>query len=270
MPGNPLPATLTKCAIHRRLTPRRSAKFLRRFGNLCRLRGPRRGGEFGTVCPMATKRTPATRPPSRDRTAVPRGTPTAAQRVEHVAVFPGSFDPATYGHLDVIARGRRLFDRVVVGVGRNPGKEPLFSIDERVEMLRELIAEMMLRDPDPRAAPVTVEAFDGLTVDFARRATAKNPFASAVLLRGIRNLSDLQSEVQQALTNRQVDGLETAFVVAGPDFAYTSSSLIRQITALGEPEQLTTMVPPSVLKRLSKKKRDRHPVLMQVVRTSGG
>ncbi len=189
--------------------------------------------------------------------------------VEHVAVFPGSFDPATYGHLDVIARGRRLFDRVVVGVGRNPGKEPLFSIDERVEMLRELIAQMVLRDQGAGQAPVSVEPFDGLTVDFARRAAGPSPLAEPVLLRGIRNLSDLQSEVQQALTNRQVGGLETAFVVAGPDFAYTSSSLIRQITALGEPEQLTSMVPASVLERLKEKKRQKHPVLMRVMETSG-
>src|SRR5688572_27841864 len=156
----------------------------------------------------------------------------------HVAIYPGSFDPVTYGHLDVIRRGRRLFDRVVVGVGQNPGKDQLFTQEERVAMILTLVDEMHRSEPaEPgRAgvggggvvgAPVEVRAFTGLTVDFAQQAGA------TALLRAIRNLSDLQSEVQQALTNRQVAGLETVFVVAGQDFAYTSSSLIKQITALG-------------------------------------
>ncbi|MBX3385700.1 MAG: pantetheine-phosphate adenylyltransferase [Phycisphaeraceae bacterium] len=193
-----------------------------------------------------------------------------AAHAAHVAVFPGSFDPATFGHLDVIARGRKLFDSVVVGVGRNPGKEPLFSLTERVAMLRELVDDLTQREPD--GAPVVVEAFDGLTVDFARRVAQSHAgrACTPVLLRGIRNLSDLQSEVQQALTNRQVGGLETAFVVAGPDFAYTSSSLIRQVTALGDPEQLRSMVPPSVVERLRLKKRRKHPVLMNLAKASAG
>lgn len=174
----------------------------------------------------------------------------------HIAVFPGSFDPVTFGHLDVIARGRRLFDEVIVAVGRNPGKHPLFSLDERIEMIRELVVPMVKREP--HAAAVRVEGFEGLTIDFAKRAKA------TALLRGIRNLSDLQSEVQQALTNRQVGGLETAFVVAGLDFAYTSSSLIRQITAMGHPDQLKSMVPPSVAARLKRLKREKHPVLVHL------
>lgn len=184
----------------------------------------------------------------------------------HIAVFPGSFDPVTFGHLDVIARGRRLFDHVIVAVGRNPGKDPLFSLEERVEMIEELVASKSPGKPDLRRdgaglsiraaiAPVTVEGYSGLTIDFAKRVGA------SVLLRGIRNLSDLQSEVQQALTNRQVGGLETAFVVAGIDFAYTSSSLIRQITAMGDVDQLKTMVPASVRARLRRLKRAGHPVL---------
>lgn len=176
---------------------------------------------------------------------------------EHVAIFPGSFDPVTNGHLDVIARGRRIFDRVVVGIGRNPSKEPLFSLDERVEILRGLIDSMVKREP--QFAPVTVEGFDGLTVDFARRVGA------SVLLRGIRNLSDLQSEVQQALTNRTIANLETAFVVAGQDFAYTSSSLIRQLTALGKDlTPLRTMVPEVVVEALTRKKMQNHPLLTRI------
>lgn len=177
-------------------------------------------------------------------------------------MFPGSFDPVSYGHLDVIRRGRRLFDRVVVAVGRNPGKDPLFSPEERVEMLRRLIDQIVREEPGE--AEVTVESFSGLTVDFAKA------IGATVLVRGIRNLSDLQSEVQQALTNRQVAGLETAFVVAGQDFAYTSSSLIKQVTAMGEDlSSLRSMVPPLVVGLLRKKKRQGHPALARLVDKDG-
>lgn len=176
----------------------------------------------------------------------------------HVAMFPGSFDPVSYGHLDVIRRGRRLFDRVVVAVGRNPGKDPLFSPEERVDMLRRLVDQIVRNEPDQ--AEVSIESFSGLTVDFARK------IGATVLLRGIRNLSDLQSEVQQALTNRQVAGLETAFVVAGQDFAYTSSSLIKQVTALGRDlKALESMVPPLVVRKLRDKKEQGHPALTSLI-----
>lgn len=183
----------------------------------------------------------------------------------HVALYPGSFDPITFGHLDVIARGRRLFDELVVGVGRNPGKEHLFSLEERVELaerLAEEITRQQLATPSkpghthPALAPVTVKPFSGLTVDFARS------IGATVLLRGVRNLSDLQYEIQQAVTNREVAGLETAFIVAGQSFAYTSSSLIKQIAALGEDlSPLSTMVPTLVIDRLREKKKAKHPVL---------
>jgi pantetheine-phosphate adenylyltransferase len=167
----------------------------------------------------------------------------------HVACYPGSFDPPTFGHLDVVVRGRKMFDKVVVGVGRNPEKETLFSQDERTDMLRRLIDELVKNEP--KGAPVEVRPFEGLTVDFARSVNA------TVLLRGIRNLSDLQSEIQQALTNRQVAGLETAFVVAGESFAYTSSTLIRQIAAMGKDlGVLSTMCPPAVIEELKRKKRE--------------
>ncbi|MCA3005644.1 MAG: pantetheine-phosphate adenylyltransferase [bacterium] len=175
----------------------------------------------------------------------------------HRAVFAGSFDPVTFGHLDVIARGRRLFDELVVGVGRNPSKESLFSARERVDMLRTLVAELEAAAP---GAPVRVEPFSGLTVDFARKVGA------SVLLRGIRNLSDLQNEVQQAVTNREVADLETAFVVAGQSFAYTSSSLIKQLTAMGKDTgPLHKMVPPLVVSKLEAKKHARHPVLLRLL-----
>ncbi|HZW08280.1 MAG TPA: pantetheine-phosphate adenylyltransferase [Phycisphaerales bacterium] len=180
----------------------------------------------------------------------------------HLAVFPGSFDPMTFGHLDVVRRGRRLFDELVVAVGRNPGKDQLFSAEERVAMARELIDQLVAEEPD--GAPVRVAPYAGLTVDYAKSAGA------AALLRGIRNLSDLQYEIQQAVTNREVAGLETAFVVAGQSFAYTSSSLIRQITALGRDfAQLESMVPPLVIEQLKAKKRQRHPVLERLLADDG-
>lgn len=173
---------------------------------------------------------------------------------KHLAVFPGSFDPMTYGHLDVIERGRKLFDELIVAIGRNPGKDVLFNADERLDLAAELVREMTSRDDG--LAPVTVRAYHGLTVDFARSVGA------TALLRGVRNLSDLQYEVQQAVTNREVAGLETAFVVAGQSFAYTSSSLIRQITALGDDlKALSGMCPPPVIEALRRKKESRHPML---------
>jgi pantetheine-phosphate adenylyltransferase len=173
---------------------------------------------------------------------------------KHIAVFPGSFDPITYGHLDVIRRGRRLFDELVVAIGRNPSKDDLFTAEERVDMAQRLIADLLKEEPS--AAPVRVKAFAGLTVDFARS------IGATALLRGVRNLSDLQYEVQQAVTNREVAGLETAFVVAGQTFAYTSSSLIKQITAMGNDlAALAPMVPPLVVDRLKQKKTAHHPLL---------
>lgn len=147
---------------------------------------------------------------------------------------------------------------MVVAVGRNPGKDPLFSIDERLGMVRTLVEEMVAAEPS--AAPVTVESFSGLTVDFAHQ------IGATALLRGIRNLSDLQNEIQQALTNREVAGLETVFIVAGQDFAYTSSSLIRQVTAMGKDmNALSSMVPALVIERLREKKAQRHPALERLL-----
>jgi pantetheine-phosphate adenylyltransferase len=167
----------------------------------------------------------------------------------------------TFGHLDVIARGRSMFDELIVGVGRNPGKMPLFSQEERVAMARALVQQA---HSPAHASPVRVEAFDGLTVDFAREQNA------TVLLRGVRNLSDLQYEVQQALTNREVAGLETAFIVAGPSFAYTSSSLIRQIAALGDDlDKLANFCPPIVIQGLREKKLQRHPLLERLSAGAG-
>jgi len=165
----------------------------------------------------------------------------------HKAIYPGSFDPPTLGHLDVLIRARGLFDEIVVAVGQNPEKDAFFETSLRVEMLRELVREIVEEHPD--GAPVSVEVYDGLTVDFARSVDA------CAILRGIRNTTDLQAECQLAITNRQVAEIETVFVVPGEAFAYTSSSLIRQIASLGgDLEKLRTMLPSLVIDAIDKQR----------------
>jgi len=134
------------------------------------------------------------------------------------AIFPGSFDPITNGHLDVIGRGVKLFDELIIAVGRSPGKEPLFTPQERVEMIAELVKDM------PR---VSVESFEGLTVEYAKQRKAN------VLLRGLRSLTDVQYEFQLAMTNRSVAGIETVFIMTGEQHGFTSSTLIREVASLG-------------------------------------
>jgi len=157
-------------------------------------------------------------------------------------VFPGQFDPITLGHLDVIKRGVHMFDELIVAVGVNPDKKELFSLDERVEMIRELLQKI----PNTR-----VEKYSGLTADFVRGAKA------TAILRGIRDVSDLRYEFQLALANRAVGGVETMFIMTGDQYALTSSSLIRQIVSLGgDVDQLAAVLPSQVIKRLRKKQRD--------------
>ena len=157
------------------------------------------------------------------------------------AVFPGQFDPITNGHLDVIRRGVGLFDELIVGVGINPDKREMFSLDERVQMIRELLKD------EPA---IRVESFNGLTVDFVRQQKA------TVILRGIRDVSDLRYEFQLALANRAVGNVETVFIMTGDQHALTSSSLIRQIFALGgDLKQLHGLLPELVIRRLKQKKR---------------
>ena len=154
-----------------------------------------------------------------------------------IAIFPGTFDPITNGHLDIIQRGRLLFDRLVVAVGYNPDKRHLFTQPERTELIRELVADM----PN-----VSVESFTGLTVDFARR------IGAAVILRGIRSFSDLQYEFQVALTNRVVAGVETVFIMTSEQFAFTSSTLIKQVAAMGG--DVSALVPANVVRRMREKR----------------
>jgi pantetheine-phosphate adenylyltransferase len=158
-----------------------------------------------------------------------------------IGVFPGQFDPITNGHLDVIRRGVRLFDELIVAVGINPEKRELFSVDERVAMIGSLLDD---------TAGVRVEKYTGLTVDFVRRSGA------TAILRGIRDVSDLRYEFQLALANRTVGGVETVFIMAGEQYALTSSSLIRQVVALGgDVAQLAPILPATVIERLREKQK---------------
>jgi pantetheine-phosphate adenylyltransferase len=154
-----------------------------------------------------------------------------------VAIYPGSFDPVTNGHLDLIARGEKMFDRLIVAVLKNADKAPLFSLSERVEMLREVTRQW---------DSVEVDVFDGLLVDYARKRGA------AVILRGIRAVSDYEYELQMALMNRKLEPrLETVFMLPGESFSYLSARLVREIAQLGGP--LTGLVPPIVEQRLRSK-----------------
>lgn len=179
--------------------------------------------------------------------------PPSAHRT-HLAVYAGSFDPITLGHLDVLRRARRLFDGIVLGIGRNPEKPSLFTPEERQEMAQILVDEML--EAEPNGCTVRVERYSGLTVDFARSVGA------AAILRGIRNITDLAAETQLAITNRQVADIETVFIVTGEAYAFTSSSLITQIAALGGPlDRLSTIVPKMVIDRMRIKRDDpSHPL----------
>lgn len=172
-----------------------------------------------------------------------------AAAARHIALYPGTFDPPTFGHLDVLRRSRGLFDAIVLGIGCNPDKAPLIPIEERLDIARSLVGEMVQEDPDQ--APVTVDAYDGLTVDFARR------LGACAIIRGVRNVTDLTAECQLAITNRQLADIETVFIVTGEPYAFTSSSLIRQVVAQGgSVDRLTHLVPPLVLERMRLRLRD--------------
>ena len=154
------------------------------------------------------------------------------------AIFPGSFDPITNGHLDVINRGMKLFDELIIAVGRSPVKNQLFTPEERVEMISELI--------DNKKMPgVSVESFEGLTVEYAARKKAD------VILRGLRSLTDVQYEFQLAMTNRAVAGIETIFIMTSEQYGFTSSTLIREIATLGG--DLSNLIPKNIQKRLKKR-----------------
>jgi pantetheine-phosphate adenylyltransferase len=153
-----------------------------------------------------------------------------------VAIYPGSFDPLTNGHLSLIQRGLQMFDRVIVAVAFNPKKVPLFTVEERRQLIHEAC-------PDPR---VEVDSFQGLLVEYAKRRGV------TVLLRGLRAVSDFEYEFQLANMNRKLaPGIETVFMMTGEDYFYISSQLVREVASLGG--DVEGLVPPSVLARLKAK-----------------
>jgi pantetheine-phosphate adenylyltransferase len=154
-----------------------------------------------------------------------------------IAIYPGSFDPITNGHLDLIQRGSRMFDRLVVSILRNDSKEPLFSVEERMEMLREVVQVY----PN-----VAVDSFEGLLVEHAAVQSA------TVLLRGIRAISDYEYELQMALMNRRLrPDIETVFLMANEVYSFISSRLVKEVFGLGA--NISGLVPPSVEDRLRRR-----------------
>ena len=150
------------------------------------------------------------------------------------AIYPGSFDPITSGHLDVIERGARLCDRLVAAVLRNESKSPLFSVAERMEMLRDVTAH---------CPNVEVDCFDGLLADYAQQKNAR------VILRGIRFISDYEKELQMALMNRRLQpGVETIFLLAGEQYSFISSRMVKEVFRLGG--NITGLVPAPVERQL--------------------
>jgi pantetheine-phosphate adenylyltransferase len=149
------------------------------------------------------------------------------------AVFTGTFDPLTLGHLDVIGRGRILFEHLVVAVGVNPNKQSLFTIEERVDLARRVV------EPFPN---VSVEALEGLAVHFVRQIGAR------VILRGLRTLSDMEYEFSMTMTNQRLDpSIETVFLMADGEYSHVSSSLIKQVARFGKEEALSRFVPPELV-----------------------
>ena len=154
-----------------------------------------------------------------------------------VAIYPGSFDPITSGHLDVIERGSKMFSRVIVAILQNEAKLPLFTVAERMEMLRESLAGF---------SGVDVDTFQGLLADYALARGAR------VILRGIRAISDYEYELQMALMNRRLQpGLETIFLPASETFSFISSKLVKEVISLGG--NITGLVPPLVEERLRRR-----------------
>jgi pantetheine-phosphate adenylyltransferase len=151
-----------------------------------------------------------------------------------VAIYPGSFDPLTNGHADIVTRGLKMFDRVILAVANNPQKSNLFTIDERLALAKEALGHL----PN-----LEIESFDGLIVEFAKR---KNVH---VLLRGLRAVSDFEYEFQLAGMNRRLaPAVETAFIVTSEDSFYVASRLVREVASFGG--DVSSMVPPTILKAL--------------------
>jgi pantetheine-phosphate adenylyltransferase len=155
------------------------------------------------------------------------------------AIYPGSFDPITLGHIDVIGRAANAFDRLVVGVLVNPKKTPLFDLEERISVIREAISQELPRSADR----IEVDGFDGLTIDYARK------IGGRFIVRGLRAVSDFESEMQMAHTNRKLfPDVDTVFFMTALEHAYLSSSLVKEIASFGG--DVSAMVPAAAARRL--------------------
>ncbi|GAG08111.1 unnamed protein product [marine sediment metagenome] len=161
-------------------------------------------------------------------------------KAAHIAVFPGMFDPVTHGHLDIIRRASKLYEKLIMGVGDNPLKTEVFTQEERREMLEQHTSDI----PN-----LEVRTYSGLTVEFARSVGA------GVILRGIRDTVDLHAELEIATTNLIIGGIETVFLMTSGQHILTSSALIKQIVEIGEydTDRLARLVPLDVAKRLEKR-----------------
>jgi pantetheine-phosphate adenylyltransferase len=161
-----------------------------------------------------------------------------SRRLMRTCIYPGTFDPVTNGHLDVVARAARMFDRVVVAVAANPGKQPLFTVAERMRLIADNLAGLL---------NVEVGSFDGLLVEYARQRQA------IAIIRGLRALSDFEFEFQMALMNRHLDsGIETIFVMTKDAYSFTSSRLVKQVSIYGA--DISSFVPPNVAEALKHRK----------------
>ena len=157
------------------------------------------------------------------------------------AIYPGSFDPVTNGHLDIIERGCKLFDEIIIGILVNPDKQPFFTVEERQEMLNDVIKSI-----NHRQCAVRVDSFSGLLVNYAVVQQA------SVIVRGIRAISDYEYELQMALMNRRLEpGIETVFMMPAEIYSYVSSRLVKEVFHLGG--DVSGLVPPLVEKRMKEK-----------------
>jgi pantetheine-phosphate adenylyltransferase len=157
---------------------------------------------------------------------------------ERVALYPGSFDPITLGHIDILERATAIFDRVVVSVLRNPAKQPLFSVGERLELIGAATESL--------DGEVTVDSFDGLTVEHARQVGA------IAIVRGLRALSDFETEFQMALMNRRLEpDVHTVFLMTSAPYVYMSSNLVKEVCRLGG--DISEFVPPAIAEALHRR-----------------
>ncbi len=158
--------------------------------------------------------------------------------MKHIAVYPGTFDPVTNGHIDLVERSLRIFDELIVAVAANPKKQPLFSLEERIELFTRVVTRYRRR--------VRIEGFDGLLVDYVKRKKAVG------IIRGLRAVSDFEYEMQMALMNRRLDNdIETVFLMPNEEYSFITSTIVREAASYGG--DVSSLVPKVVVEKLKKK-----------------